>query len=71
MTTDLFGEVPPPEPGQPWRDEEIQRLRIVLSEEDGETSTTIARRYQGEFPGRNWHAVRSAIVHERKRQEDA
>ena len=69
MTTDLLGEVPPPLSGQPWRDDEVQRLRIILSKEDGETSTTIARRYQGEFPGRDWHAVRSAVVHERKRRE--
>ena len=69
MTTDLLGEVPPPLPGQSWRDDEVQRLRIILSEEDGESSTTIARRYQGEFPGRDFHAVRSAVVHERKRRE--
>lgn len=65
--TEMFG-VPPPNPGDPWRDDETAKLRIVLSEEEGESSTTIARRYCNEFPGRNWQAVRSAVVHERHRQ---
>ena len=70
MTTDLFGEVPSPLPGQPWRDDEMETLRIILSEENCESSTTIARRYNQWFPGRDFHAVRSAVVHERKRREE-